>query len=658
MCGFCGFVDIKHKKGQEEALSILTQMTDKITHRGPNDAGYWVDKGFNVALGHRRLSIVDLSPEGHQPMVSGCGRYVIAFNGEIYNYQDIRKKLEKAGLVAQWYGHSDTEVMLAAIVAWGLTAALAEFNGMFAFALWDRQEKTLSLARDRLGEKPLYYGVVNNYLLFGSELKSLRAHPEWKGEIDRRALALYLRHNYIPAPYSIYKDIHKLSPGMYIVFPLESDDLTATVPQTYWSAREVAEYGSSHPVEMSDSDAIDKLEGLLSDSIRMRMEADVPLGAFLSGGIDSSVVVALMQNQASAPVKTFSIGFHEKGFNEAEHALAVATHLKTEHTELYVTAEQAMEVIPKIPTLYDEPFADSSQIPTFLVSEMAKKSVTVALSGDGGDELFMGYGRYFRAMSHWDKIRWMPPGMRAGVAKTITKVPVDFWSIVLGTLSPVLPKSIGASYDAGIKMHRFAEYLSIENRELLYQGLLSYWVPKDKLVLGADEYMTPLNDKSQWAKVNDFAHHMMYQDTVGYLPGDILAKVDRASMGVSLEARVPLLDHRLLEFAWRLPLSMKEREGNGKWLLRQVLYRHVPNKLIDRPKRGFGVPIAEWLKGPLKDWAEDLLSEQRLVQEGFFDAKIVRQTWEEHLKGKRDQSYHLWGILMFQAWLDSIDHNV
>lgn len=650
MCGLCGFIDIKHQLEVSQQAAVLTRMTDQISHRGPDDAGYWQDPEYGVGLGHRRLSILDLSPEGHQPMSSAEGRYVIAFNGEIYNYLEIREKLERQQVAPSWRGHSDTEIMLAAIAAWGLEEALKHFNGMFAFALWDRQEKTLSLARDRLGEKPLYYGWAGSVFLFGSELKSLRSHPAWRGEIDRGAVSLFSRLNYIPAPYSIYQNVYKLPPASYAVLACGDRTVKPVQPTEYWSAFDMAEYGSAHLSTSSDSEAIDELEALLSDSIRMRMVADVPLGAFLSGGVDSSVVVALMQKQSARPVKTFSIGFNEDAFNEAHYAGEVARHLKTEHTEFYVSAADALAVIPRLPRMYDEPFSDSSQIPTFLVSELAKRHVTVALSGDGGDELFGGYNRYFMGMKIWKTIGWLPASVRKGVANMMDSVPPSMWNGLFRTLGPVLPAAANVRLPDD-KMKKLAEVLRVGNREQFYQRLLSHWMPQENLVIGGVEPPAFFSDKSKWPKVNDYAHHMMYQDLIGYLPGDILAKVDRASMAVSLEARVPLIDHRLVEFAWRLPTSQKIRGNESKWILRQVLYRHVPQAMIDRPKTGFGVPIGEWLVGPLRDWAENLLSESRLKQEGFF-GDGVRTKWEEHVSGKQDWKYHLWDILMFQAWLD------
>ena len=631
MCGLTGFLDRSREKGPGDLESMITGMADTLAHRGPDDRGVWVDAEAGLALGHRRLSIIDLSPEGHQPMASASGRYVIAFNGEVYNHRELRRELAASG--EHFRGHSDTEVMLAAVSRWGVNEALRRFNGMFAFALWDRKERRLFLVRDRLGEKPLYYGWMGKSFLFGSELKSLCAHPDFQGEIDRDALVLYLRHNYIPAPFSIYKGIYKLPAGMMLAInPTEGRSLPETVP--YWSLREVAESAIAHPFEGADEDAADALETLLRDAIQLRMEADVPLGAFLSGGIDSSLVVSLMQAQSKQAVKTFTIGFSEKGYNEAEHAKAIAQHLKTDHTELYVTPEEAMAVIPSLPILYDEPFADSSQIPTFLVSKLARRYVTVSLSGDGGDELFGGYHRYFLGERLWGVIRRVPDGMRKIGAKGMAHV------------SSRLPFSAD-------KALRLAEVLEADHGEAMYRAIISHTNRPADLVMGADEPMTILNNPSVWIKSPRLFERMMYFDTLTYLPEDILTKIDRASMGVSLEARVPLLDHRVVEFAWRLPLSMKVKSGCGKWPLRRILSKYVPPRLFERPKMGFGVPLGAWLRGPLRAWGENLLDEKRLRSEGFFDPVPIRRKWNGHLSGRENAQYYLWNILLFQAWLSA-----
>lgn len=640
MCGIAGIMG----QPTTELTSSVRNMVASIRYRGPDDSGVWCDERLGIGLGHARLSILDLSPEGHQPMVSASGRYVIVFNGEVYNFAELRSELEVAG--QKFRGHSDTEVMLAAFEEWGIEKAVPRFVGMFAFALWDRSDRVLTLARDRMGEKPLYYGWQGNTFLFGSELKALKAHSAFQCEIDRAALALMLRHNYIPAPYSIYKGIRKLLPGTYLSLSMgKSEGETVR----YWSVREVAERGQAQPFAGSDTEAGMALEAHLLESISLQMIADVPLGAFLSGGVDSSTVVALMQAQSSRPIKTFTIGFHEEGYDEAQHAKLVARHLGTEHTELYVMPKEAMNVIPRLPALYDEPFSDSSQIPTFLVSELARRHVTVSLSGDGGDELFGGYNRYFWATNIWRRIGWVPQPLRAALAGALTALPPSAWNSVFRALARFLP--VGWRYaNPGDKLHKLAEILAVRTPEEIYLGLVSHWKQPAEMVSGAHEPLTVLTDPAQWAGLSDFEQRMMYLDQMTYLPDDILAKVDRAAMGTSLETRVPFLDHRVVKFAWSLPLSMKIRHGQGKWLLRQVLYRHVPKELIERPKMGFGVPIDMWLRGPLKGWAEELLDEARLQREAYFDPRPIRMKWAEHLTGRRNWSYYLWDVLMFQAW--------
>jgi asparagine synthase (glutamine-hydrolysing) len=626
-------------------------MEATLAHRGPDDGGVWADAEAGVGLAHRRLAIVDLSQEGHQPMRSADGRYVISFNGEIYNFTALRRELE--GLGHTFRGHSDTEVMLAGFSEWGVEAAVKKFVGMFAFALWDARERVLHLCRDRVGEKPLYYGWAGGAFLFGSELKSLRAHPEWRGEVDRDALVLLLRYNYVPAPYSIYKGVYKLPPGTILSISPDSVSRNgANRPKPYWSARQAAEDGLRRPFEGSDAEAVAQLEELLGEVLAGQMVADVPLGAFLSGGIDSSLVVALMQAQSNQPVKTFTIGFHEETYNEAEFAKAVARHLRTDHTELYVTPKEAMDVIPRLPALYDEPFADSSQIPTFLVSELTRRRVTVSLSGDGGDELFGGYNRYFWSRRIWNKIGWVPRGLRKAAARGVVSVSPAAWDATFQGLGPILPGRFRQTIP-GDRMHKLAGALAVERPEAMYRYFVSTWKTPAELVLGATEPPTTLSAESEWPALPDFVERMMYLDLMTYLPDDILVKVDRAAMGVSLETRVPYLDHRVVEFAWRLPLALKIRGGKGKWLLRQVLYKHVPRELIERPKTGFGVPVDLWLRGPLKEWAEALLDEGRLRREGFFEPGPIRQKWAEHLSGGRNWQYYLWSVLMFQAWLEA-----
>ncbi|MBI3668693.1 MAG: asparagine synthase (glutamine-hydrolyzing) [Acidobacteria bacterium] len=645
MCGIVGFLDTRRSMGREELAVTVRRMATSLRHRGPEDEGTWVDPQHGIALGHRRLSIIDLSPAGHQPMHSFCGRYVITFNGEIYNFKALREELEALG--QEFRGHSDTEVMLAAISHWGLDTALEKFNGMFAFALWDRKEKSLHFARDRAGEKPLYYGWAGTTLLFASELKAFRRHPSFEGEIDRDVLGLYLRHNYIPAPYSIYKGVYKLPAAARMT--LRCSDLSISIAP-YWSARQAAERGVANPFRGTEAEAIDQLNSLLTDSIVLRMVADVPLGAFLSGGVDSSVVVSLMQASSNRPVKTFTIGFHESEYNEAVCAKAVAQHLGTEHTELYVTPKQTMAVIPDLPTFYDEPFADSSQIPTYLVSRLARTEVTVSLSGDGGDELFGGYNSYFWGRSIRRATGWMPRPLRAAVGKAIGGLAALDWNGVFARWPAVLPDSL-QQRDLGKSLQKLARVLRVDNPEALYWVLCSYWLEPASVVLGTQEPPTAFTDRRQWARLNDFVHTMMYLDTITYLPDDILVKVDRASMAVSLEARVPILDHRVIEFAWQLPLSMKINGNRGKEPLRKLLYRYVPQELVDRPKQGFAVPVHKWLRGALRPWAEDLLDESRLRREEFFRVEPIRCKWEEHLRGRHNWLPQLWGVLMFQAWL-------
>ncbi len=645
MCGITGFLST-HELDAAEAQDIVVGMSDTIAYRGPDDAGAWVDPTAGIALGHRRLSIVDLSPNGHQPMASQSGRWVISFNGEIYNFVELRKELE--GLGHRFRGHCDTEILLAGVEQWGVHKALERFNGMFAFALWDRQERVLHLSRDRAGEKPLYYGWMGDTLVFGSELKSLRRHPAFRPEIDRDALVLFLCYAYIPAPYSIYRGVSKLIPGT--VLSLTAAGQRTAQPVPYWSAKDVVERATANPFRGTSDEAVEQLDALLRDAVRMRMIADVPLGAFLSGGIDSSTVVAAMQAESTRPVKTFTIGFDEEGYNEAQHAAKVAKHLGTEHTELYVTPTEAMTVIPRLPTMYDEPFADASQIPTHLVSALARREVTVSLSGDAGDELFGGYNRHTWGARIWRRVGWMPRPARHVVAAGLHAVSPGTWKSLFTMLGPVLPSGVRTRHDA---VHKLARVLGAQSADALYVGLASQWSVPEAVVVGAKAApRTTISDAAAWPSVQDFAHKMMFLDLVTYLPDDILAKVDRAAMAVSLETRLPLLDPRVIEFAWRLPLSMKVRGTVGKWILRQVLYRYVPRSLVERPKMGFGVPIGAWLRGPLREWAEGLLDESRLRAEGFFDPRPVRERWVEHKSLAFDRQYDLWNVLMFQAWLD------
>lgn len=631
----CGITGLWSTSAGSDLADIAGRMGAQLIHRGPDDSGVWTDHTAGIALAHRRLAILDLSPEGHQPMCSHDRRYVIAFNGEIYNHLELRRSLGDVS----WRGHSDTEVLLEAIVRWGLESALQRCVGMFALALWDCKERSLSLARDRLGEKPLYYGWVNNALVFASELKALRVHPAWRGTIDRAALALYLRYGNVPAPHSIYQGISKLAPAMIARFSSAGSN---PVPRHYWSALEAASQGRAAPVQMTDAAAVTALEAVLRQSIAGQSIADVPLGAFLSGGIDSSLIVALMQTGSGQPVKTFTIGFDAADYDEAPYAAAVARHLGTEHTELYVTPEEARQVIRRLPDLYDEPFADSSQIPTFLVAGLARRQVTVALSGDGGDELFGGYTRY----------RWGPrilrhgPLLRQSLAALLDALSPGAWDAVFhwipGANTPAAP---------GDKLQKLAALLRCNSRRELYQQLVSFWPEASGIVV--DGGKTLPGREASWPDGWNFCEQMMLKDAQEYLPDDILAKVDRASMGVSLETRAPFLDHRVFEFAWQLPMSLKIRGQESKWLLRQLLYQYVPRELIERPKAGFSVPIGEWLRGPLREWAEALLDAGRLRREAYFDPVPIREAWLQHQRGERNWQHRLWAVLMFQAWLEN-----
>ncbi|MBF0445539.1 MAG: asparagine synthase (glutamine-hydrolyzing) [Magnetococcales bacterium] len=650
MCGITGFFDPSSQRSAEQLQATAHGMANFIANRGPDDGGEWVDEKFGIAVAHRRLSIIDLSPEGHQPMLSETGRYVVVYNGEIYNFPDLRRELIERG--CSFRGHSDTEIMLAAIETWGLTVSIKKFIGMFAFALWDRREAVLHLVRDRLGIKPLYYGWVDGCFIFGSELKTIKGFSKQKLPINRDALALYMRHNYVPAPHSIFKNIYKLLPGNILTINPKHPGNEPKI-SSYWSAKDVAQGGLANQFIGSDTEAIEQLEQLLGDTVAMRMVADVNLGAFLSGGYDSSLVVALMQAKSERKVKTFSIGFNEEAYNEANYAKAVAQHLGTEHTELYITPDEAMGVIPHLPTLYDEPFSDSSQIPTFLVSRLARKHVTVSLSGDGGDELFAGYSRYDLGEKIWGKVGWLHPSIRSSIASMMSYPSTQTFDQIFSLLSPILPKQIVQKL-SGDRVHKLAEILQIDNKENFYRRLVSHWKDPAKIVLNSHEPLTAFNDPTRQAGLTNFTQHMMYTDLISYLPDDILTKVDRASMGVGLEARVPLLDHRVVEFAWRLPQHMKCRDGASKWILRQILYKYVPQKLMERPKMGFGVPIDQWLRGPLRDWGENLLDEKRLTEDGYFDPQPIREKWLEHQAGTRRWHYYLWDVLMFQAWQDSL----
>ena len=705
MCGFSGFITTDASLlGRAE--SVATSMASAIQHRGPDDSGAWADSLAGIALSFRRLSILDLSSAGHQPMHSADGRFVMTFNGEIYNHKNLRDLLSAAQLgkpVHTWRGHSDSETLLACFDAWGLEETLQKTVGMFAIALWDTQTRTLHLARDRFGEKPLYYGWATTagtaapVFVFGSELKALRALPGFANPVSREALALYMRFTYVPAPYSIYQNIFKLEPGCML-----SIDTTLALPQAgklleaaqvpsvpsapsvplrppsvqgglrmhrWWSLASVVVAGAQNQIS-SEEEVLETLEQQLKDSVRVQSLADVPLGAFLSGGVDSSCIVSLMQAQASSPVKTFTVGFEEAGFDESPHARAVAEHLGTEHNALFVSAKQAQAVIADLPAMYDEPFADSSQIPTHLVCKAARQQVTVALSGDAGDELFGGYNRYFWGPRIWNRLAWLPYPMRQALGAAILAVPTAGWDSLSRPVNALLPASKNFAR-AGVNAHKLAARLSgVRDVDDLYKSLVSEWQDPAQVVkrAGADkggdkggllrEPVSFLSDPLPAAGAEQHQLRMMYRDSMTYLPDDILCKVDRAAMATSLETRVPFLDHRVAELAWQLPLNMKIRNGQGKWALRQVLYKYVPKELIDRPKAGFAIPVGQWLRGPLKDWAEALLDEKRLEVEGYFYPKPIRDKWVQHLSGRFDHTPSLWAVLMFQSWLESTAHKV
>ena len=650
----CGIAGILGKDGVDR--HSVQRLIGPIAHRGPDDEGIWTDPESGIGLGHRRLSILDLSPAGHQPMISANGRFVLSFNGEIYNHPELKEALEADGAVPDggWRGHSDTELFLEGIATWGLEETLGRSVGMFAFALWDRADRKLSLVRDRFGEKPLYYGWAGNDFLFGSELKALRAHPRFDNGIDRRALGLFAARTYIPAPFSIYERVFKVPPGCILTIapeaarrplsepPDEGRDHGGLSLHRYWSYRDVMLHGQDDPIA-DEEEAISELERVLARAIAGQAMADVPVGAFLSGGIDSSSVCALYQKYSSVPVRTFTIGFEEAGFNEAEHAKAVAGHLGTVHNERYVRVEEARDVIPLLPAMYDEPFADSSQIPTYLVSRFAREQVTVALTGDGGDELFAGYNRHFAAPRLWNQLQRVPRSLRAATGSPLSRIPSQFWSGVAGMLPGRRAPHLGGKVQKALRLAA-----SAGSFDEVYRAFLDEWSQERSPVLGAESPSDGFD--LELGRASPPALRMMYCDAVSYLPDDILAKVDRASMSVSLETRVPFLDHRVAELAARIPLELKVRGGRGKHVLRQLLYREVPRELLERPKSGFGIPVGEWIKGPLRSWAEDLLEPGAIRSEGWLDPAIVQRRWREHLSGQRDSTPAIWAILMFQAW--------
>lgn len=645
MCGITGFLST-NKIIFEAAEEILHEMTGAIIHRGPDDNGLWVDEYMGIAIGHRRLSILDLSSSGHQPMLSQGGRYRIVFNGEIYNHQELRKQL-----ACEWKGSSDTETLLAAFEAWGISETLKKCIGMFAFAVWDSRLKCLTLGRDRLGEKPLYYGWSNHHnsqtFFFASDLRSLRYHPLFNSEIDRGSLCLFLRYGYIPAPHSIYRGIKKLEPGTLITV---SNATTIEHLERYWRLDSFTDGSNNNFFRGSPIEAIDKLDSLINSAISHQAIADVPLGIFLSGGIDSSLITAIFQKQSSSPVRTFTIGFEEIGFNEASYASDIARYLGTRHEEFYVTSKQALDLVPSLPSVYSEPFSDSSQIPTFLLARLARDNVTVVLTGDGGDELFCGYNRYLVVDRFWKVLNLFPIESRRVIANALLSIKPEYWSVVLTGLRSVLPNFL-RSASKGDFFHKGLNVLGSRSVSHLHLQLLSRWNNPESVVIDGIEPTLKLFDDDLLCSVGDLTS-MMIRDIKSYLPDDVLVKVDRATMAVSLEGRSPYLDHNIVEFALSLPLSFKLQNGKGKWILREVLYRYLPKTLIDRPKMGFGVPIAEWLRGPLKEWAAELLDESRLRREGYFHPDLITEKWLEHLSGRRNWQDCLWSVLMFQAWLD------
>lgn len=642
MCGIAGFLSFN---ADQDLDGLLKKMGEKIAYRGPDDYGIWCDASAGIGLSHRRLSILDLSASGHQPMFSASGRFVMVYNGEIYNHQELRRQFENGEVVKCWKGHSDTETILELFDFQGIEKTISSLIGMFAIAVWDRASNTLTLTRDRIGEKPLYYGWQGKSFLFASELKAISIHPDFNNQIDKISLSQYFKYNYVPAPRSIYVGINKLMPGTIHTVSLSN---TNGITKIYWNFKDVIANQSKISASLDEKDLVCQLDVLLKKAVERQMMSDVPLGAFLSGGVDSSTIVGIMQSVSSTPIKTFTIGFDEKNFNEAVYAKEVSLYLGTHHTEMYVSPKDSLDVIPLLPKIYDEPFSDSSQIPTFLVAKLAKSEVTVSLSGDAGDELFGGYNRYLYAQNTWNVLSKMPIGLRTGMGSLIRRISASQWDSIYKVIQPVLPNAFRL-HNPGDKIHKSSHVLNAKSLNYVYNNLVNQIIDKSKFVLNdQDSHMMDLEIFNSLSGIEQ----MMATDTLTYLPDDILVKVDRAAMYNSLETRVPFLDVDVIEFAWSLPLSIKIKEGKGKWILRQVLEKYVPTRLIDRPKMGFGVPIQDWLRGPLRYWAEELLDKKKIEEQGLLDYTVIRTKWEQHLNGSRNWQYQLWSVLMFQAWLN------
>lgn len=652
MCGIVGFISGDQISNKEEAINIVSLMSEKVKNRGPDDEGYWIDEKVGIVLAHRRLSVQDLSQAGHQPMISQSGRYVIIFNGEIYNHFELRTQVEATDEESKvnkhnkfiWKGHSDTETILMCFERWGIDETLIKLHGMFAFAVWDRKLNELNLCRDKIGEKPLYYGWQNETFLFASELKAIKCHPKFDARIDRGALTLLMRHNYIPCPYSIYTDIYKLEPGCIAKLQLNNKVISK---KYYWSLESIAIDKSVNRFNGSAEDSVIELENLLTGAISSQMISDVPVGAFLSGGIDSSLVASIMQGLSSKPIRTFTIGYNNPSFNEAEYAKIIAQHLGTEHNELYVDNDDIKNVIPLLPTLFCEPFGDSSQVPAYLVSRLAKNNVSVTLSGDAGDELFCGYGRYSFTEKLSNYVLPIPLKIRKALAKTLLNTNIKNWDYI----GELIGYNNNNRY-LGDRIHKGACLLNSANLIELYRGVVSCTNTPSELIINGYEPSTQFNDsKSQFINLNS-VEKMMLLDILTYLPDDNLVKLDRAAMGVSLEGRVPFLNHKIIEFALSLPLEYKRNNGIAKWPLRQILKKYIPNELFERPKMGFSMPLNDWLRGSLREWAEGLLLGSNLRTQGYFNSNLVANLWSQHINGQRNWGGVLWNILMFQAWLD------